>query len=58
MQGILGVETFQKVVKNVGVQLNLNEEHIEGILLNASVEKDTFQIRDFKGGMEDQGSLM
>ena len=57
-QGIKGKESFDKIVDNVGKQLNLNEIHIAGIKEAANADRDQFKISDFKGGMAQNGSMM
>lgn len=57
-EGIKGKESFDKIVDNVGKQLNLSEIHIAGIKEAANADRDQFKISDFKGGMVQNGSMI
>lgn len=59
MEGIIGVEAFEKKVENMGKQLDLHADLIEGIKLSANVRTETYQINDIKvGATNEKGSLL
>merc|ERR1711962_240964 len=57
-QGIRDRKSFDRIVDNVGIQLNLNKDHIAGIKEAANADKDQFKIFDFKGGMTQNGEMI
>jgi hypothetical protein len=57
-EGIKGKESFDRIVDNIGKQLDLTDIHIEGIKEAANADRDQFKIRDFKGGMSANGSMI
>eukprot|EP00092_Neocalanus_flemingeri_P057632 GFUD01068547.1.p1 GENE.GFUD01068547.1~~GFUD01068547.1.p1 ORF type:complete len:296 (-),score=79.21 GFUD01068547.1:44-865(-) len=56
-EGIEGVENFQKVVENIGKQLKLPDENVEGIKLSALGESRKRDYLAFNCAMKDKGKV-
>eukprot|EP00092_Neocalanus_flemingeri_P033007 GFUD01035899.1.p1 GENE.GFUD01035899.1~~GFUD01035899.1.p1 ORF type:complete len:255 (-),score=50.50 GFUD01035899.1:75-839(-) len=56
-EGIEGVENFEKVVENIGKQLKLHAENVEGIKLSAVSDSGKMDYLDFECDMKDKGTV-